>query len=172
MVLLTTWCYRPAAPTFANWQRCIVVLTNRRTPSGTGWAGGRGACRIEAQPKITFVTFPPVLHLSSHDKGEGGYNFTLALPFAGLSGDQFQFDRNGDGPARYNIIHFKQVQPGRWSWVRVGEYSGSELHLNMSGECGGTLLRRRELGSWGTKRGEGDRRALVRPFNLWLGLGL
>jgi len=53
---------------------------------------------------------------------------------AGLSGDNFRFDRQGDGPARYNIIHFKQVSPGVFRWVRVGEYWEGELRLNMSGE--------------------------------------
>lgn len=54
--------------------------------------------------------------------------------FSGLSGDHFKFDSNGDGPARYNIIHFKQVEPGKHRWVKVGEYLEGELKLNMSGE--------------------------------------
>ncbi|CAG2068743.1 unnamed protein product, partial [Timema podura] len=49
-----------------------------------------------------------------------------------LSGDKFRFDLNGDGPARYNIIHFKQNTPGKYEWVRVGEYMEGELRLNMS----------------------------------------
>lgn len=53
---------------------------------------------------------------------------------AGLSGDWFRFDANGDGPARYNIIHFKQVSPGKYRWVRVGEYMEGTLNLNMSGK--------------------------------------
>lgn len=51
----------------------------------------------------------------------------------GLSGDRFHFDSNGDGPARYNIIHFKQVSTGNYKWVKVGEYYEGELRLNMSG---------------------------------------
>jgi len=54
----------------------------------------------------------------------------------GLSGDNFRFDPNGDGPARYNIIHFKQVRPGDWRWLRVGEYRDGQLMLNMSGKSG------------------------------------
>ncbi|GLV38073.1 mangetout [Carabus blaptoides fortunei] len=50
----------------------------------------------------------------------------------GLSGDWFRFDGNGDGPARYNIIHFKQVSPGKYRWIRVGEYLEGTLNLNMS----------------------------------------
>lgn len=65
------------------------------------------------------------------------FNFpVLAKPFfvTGLSGDRFHFDENGDGPARYNIIHFKQLTPGKYQWVRVGEYLEGTLELNMSGE--------------------------------------
>lgn len=53
----------------------------------------------------------------------------------GLSGDRFHFDMNGDGPARYNIIHFKQDSLGKYRWVKVGEYNEGELRLNMSGNC-------------------------------------
>ncbi|XP_076639912.1 metabotropic glutamate receptor B isoform X2 [Colletes latitarsis] len=55
-----------------------------------------------------------------------------AVEFEGLSGDKFKFDSNGDGPARYNIIHFKQTEPGKYKWVRVGKYLEGELRLNMS----------------------------------------
>lgn len=58
----------------------------------------------------------------------------------GLSGDKVHFDASGDGPARYNIIHFKQTVPGVFQWVHVGEYVEGELRLNMSGE--GELGRR------------------------------
>lgn len=58
----------------------------------------------------------------------------LPYVFSGLSGDRFKFDNNGDGPARYNIIHFKQVSLGKYRWVKVGEYVEGELRLNMSGE--------------------------------------
>ncbi|XP_031844348.2 metabotropic glutamate receptor B isoform X2 [Nomia melanderi] len=54
------------------------------------------------------------------------------VDFEGLSGDKFKFDKNGDGPARYNIIHFKQTEPGKYKWVRVGKYLEGELRLNMS----------------------------------------
>ncbi|KAF0312574.1 Metabotropic glutamate receptor 4 [Amphibalanus amphitrite] len=53
-------------------------------------------------------------------------------PEEGLSGDQFKFDEQGDGPARYRIIHFKQVSPGQYRWELVGEYNGDHLMLNMS----------------------------------------
>jgi len=50
----------------------------------------------------------------------------------GLSGDEFHFDPNGDGPARYNIIHFKETSPGHFKWVRVGEYLEGILNINMT----------------------------------------
>ncbi|XP_053610017.1 metabotropic glutamate receptor 2-like [Plodia interpunctella] len=51
--------------------------------------------------------------------------------FTGLSGDKFHFDSNGDGPVRYNILHFKQAPRGVYRWVRVGRYVDGELELNM-----------------------------------------
>jgi len=51
--------------------------------------------------------------------------------FTGLSGDRFQFDEQGDGPARYNIIHFKQVSAGRYRWEHVGKYQYGQLQLDM-----------------------------------------
>lgn len=53
---------------------------------------------------------------------------------AGLSGEEFRFDANGDGPARYNILHFKQVERGVFRWLRVGRYLDGELELDMDGE--------------------------------------
>lgn len=57
-------------------------------------------------------------------------NFLLA----GLSKDEFHFDSNGDGPARYNILHFKQVSRGVYRWVKVGQYLYGELQLDLDGE--------------------------------------
>ncbi|KYQ52223.1 Metabotropic glutamate receptor [Trachymyrmex zeteki] len=54
------------------------------------------------------------------------------VDFEGLSGDKFKFDKDGDGPARYNIIHFKQTERGKYKWIRVGKYLEGELRLNMS----------------------------------------
>ncbi|CAH0715917.1 unnamed protein product, partial [Brenthis ino] len=51
--------------------------------------------------------------------------------FIGLSGDEFHFDVYGDGPARYNILHFKQVTRGVYRWVRVGRYLDGLLHLDI-----------------------------------------
>ncbi|XP_022917618.2 metabotropic glutamate receptor 2-like isoform X1 [Onthophagus taurus] len=65
-------------------------------------------------------------------KGTELLKFLRNVTFEGLSGDQFRFDGNGDGPARYNIIHFKQVSSGKYRWVRVGEYIEGTLRLNMS----------------------------------------
>ncbi|KZC14082.1 Metabotropic glutamate receptor [Dufourea novaeangliae] len=65
-------------------------------------------------------------------KGIELLRYLRKVDFEGLSGDKFKFDKNGDGPARYNIIHFKQTEPGKYKWVRVGKYLEGELRLNMS----------------------------------------
>lgn len=65
-------------------------------------------------------------------KGTTLLSYLRKVDFEGLSGDKFRFDKNGDGPARYNIIHFKQIEPGKYKWIRVGKYLEGELRLNMS----------------------------------------
>ncbi|KAJ4432053.1 hypothetical protein ANN_20667 [Periplaneta americana] len=65
-------------------------------------------------------------------KGTELLKYLRKVTFEGLSGDKFRFDPNGDGPARYNIIHFKQTSPGKFQWIKVGEYLEGELRLNMS----------------------------------------
>ena len=53
----------------------------------------------------------------------------------GLSGDEFKFNKStGDGPARYNIIHYKQVSVGKYDWVTVGDFHDGDIFLNMSGK--------------------------------------
>ncbi|XP_054707445.1 metabotropic glutamate receptor 6-like [Uloborus diversus] len=59
-------------------------------------------------------------------------NYLKNVTFRGLSGDEFQFSENGDGPARYNIIHFKQMSSGNYKWIRVGEYKDGELKISLS----------------------------------------
>ncbi|XP_012160672.2 uncharacterized protein LOC101452380 [Ceratitis capitata] len=65
-------------------------------------------------------------------KGADLLKYLRKVQFQGLSGDHFRFDVNGDGPARYNIIHFKQSAAGLYHWVKVGEYYEGELRLNMT----------------------------------------
>ncbi|KAI1297145.1 Metabotropic glutamate receptor [Halotydeus destructor] len=48
-----------------------------------------------------------------------------------LSGDQFHFADNQDGPARYNILHFKQISPDNFAWVQVGQYEYGNLELDL-----------------------------------------
>ncbi|XP_067123337.1 metabotropic glutamate receptor 6-like [Centruroides vittatus] len=58
--------------------------------------------------------------------------YLKVVSFTGMSGDKFRFSPSGDGPARYNIIHFKQISPGNYKWIQVGEYKDGELELNLS----------------------------------------
>ncbi|XP_065200701.1 metabotropic glutamate receptor 3-like [Planococcus citri] len=51
--------------------------------------------------------------------------------FTDFSGDEFQFDENCDGPARYNIVHYKQTSPRVFKWIKVGNYENGELILNL-----------------------------------------
>ncbi|CAK9299002.1 unnamed protein product [Gordionus sp. m RMFG-2023] len=59
-------------------------------------------------------------------------NYIRKVKFTGLSGDNFEFLPNGDGPPRYNILHFKQVAPGIYKWVKVGKYVDKVLKVNLS----------------------------------------
>lgn len=74
---------------------------------------------------------PRVLWITKNIYKESNIDFDFV---EGLSGDMFKFDKNGDGPARYNIIHFKQVEPGKYKWVRVGNYLEGTLDLDMPGK--------------------------------------
>ncbi|XP_064459778.1 metabotropic glutamate receptor 2-like isoform X2 [Ornithodoros turicata] len=58
--------------------------------------------------------------------------FLQNVKFTGLTNDSFQFSKQGDGPARYNILHFKQVRQGDYRWEQVGDYREGILRLNMS----------------------------------------
>ncbi|XP_076253195.1 mangetout isoform X1 [Rhynchophorus ferrugineus] len=79
-----------------------------------------------------FCKKPGLCDAMKPTKGSELLKYLQKVSFTGLSGDRFHFDENGDGPARYNIIHFKQVAPGKYQWVRVGEYLEGSLELNMS----------------------------------------
>ena len=50
-------------------------------------------------------------------KGSELLKYLRNVKFMGLTGDEFNFDRNGDGPARYNIIHFKQIEQGKYQVI-------------------------------------------------------
>ena len=52
-----------------------------------------------------------------------------------MTGDKFKFNQKGDGPARYNIIHYKQVSKGDYQWVNVGTFNDEEMELNMNGKA-------------------------------------
>ena len=54
--------------------------------------------------------------------------------YIGLTGDKFKFNKHGDGPARYNIIHYKQVSEGIYKWVTVGNFYDEEMELDTNGE--------------------------------------
>nr|XP_002731157.1 PREDICTED: metabotropic glutamate receptor 3-like [Saccoglossus kowalevskii] len=52
------------------------------------------------------------------------------VSFTGINKHDFEFQQNGDGPARYKIFNFLQVAPGDFRWSEVGKYENSHLYLN------------------------------------------
>ncbi|KAG7308936.1 hypothetical protein JYU34_006206, partial [Plutella xylostella] len=54
--------------------------------------------------------------------------------FTGLTGDEFHFDSNGDGPARYNILHFKQTVCSYSCPSRTAGLTGDEFHFDSNGD--------------------------------------
>ena len=59
---------------------------------------------------------------------------TKKITITGLTGDEFKFNQHGDGPARYNIIHYKQLSKGIYQWITVGNFYDEEMELNMDGK--------------------------------------
>ncbi|CAC5419214.1 Metabotropic glutamate receptor 2,Metabotropic glutamate receptor 3,Metabotropic glutamate receptor 8,Metabotropic glutamate receptor 4,Metabotropic glutamate receptor 5,Metabotropic glutamate receptor 6 [Mytilus coruscus] len=59
--------------------------------------------------------------------GEKLKKFLLEVQFKGLSGDDFQFLPNGDGPARYRILNFHQKDKGVYEWSTVGYFKNGNL---------------------------------------------
>jgi len=84
----------------------------------------------------------------SHNSSQNHNNISLSTTwyyclfvYIGLSDDDFHFDKHQDGPARYNIIHFRRDDETKtFHWVRVGEYNEGVLELNMSGTKNSTLF--------------------------------
>ena len=50
----------------------------------------------------------------------------------GIGGHEFYFAENGDGPARYRIIHYKQIRENVFDWIQVGEYVDGNLEIDLS----------------------------------------
>ncbi|CAG2111031.1 unnamed protein product, partial [Medioppia subpectinata] len=59
-------------------------------------------------------------------------NYLRDVSFQGLDNHEFHFATDGDGPARYRIIHYKQLSEGQFDWIKVGEYKDGNLELNLS----------------------------------------
>ncbi|XP_060068565.1 metabotropic glutamate receptor 6-like [Ylistrum balloti] len=60
-------------------------------------------------------------------EGEILKRFLLNVSFTGLSGQEFSFLANGDGPARYRILNFRQKSNGEYSWDTVGFFKNGSL---------------------------------------------
>lgn len=140
-----SWCYIPSAVSESACDTCVYWVHSRFS----GAEGAEGALTIQLY--CNSVTSSPLpIHSDMHKdlcrgvsglcdamrptKGADLLRYLRKVNFTGLSGDRFHFNNNGDGPARYNIIHFKQVEKGKYRWIKVGEYYEGELRLNMSGK--------------------------------------
>ena len=64
-----------------------------------------------------------------------GRKLTIFCIFiTGIASDvKFKFNHLGDGPARYNIMHYKQISKGHFEWINVGEFHDGEMELRMEG---------------------------------------
>lgn len=85
--------------------------------------------------KLRWCVFRPT-------KGSELLKYLRNVKFEGLTGDEFNFDRNGDGPARYNIIHFKQVEQGKyqvlWNIFKL-RYKNLLYYFSFSGLKSGNI---------------------------------
>ncbi|XP_061197748.1 metabotropic glutamate receptor-like [Saccostrea echinata] len=62
--------------------------------------------------------------------GELLKDYLVKVNFTGLSGQQFAFLPNGDAPARYRILNYRQVTRGRYEWKTIGFFLGKHLFLD------------------------------------------
>ncbi|GFR26914.1 metabotropic glutamate receptor 4 [Trichonephila clavata] len=51
------------------------------------------------------------------------------VSFKGLSGNDFQFNEEGNGPARFEILQIKQEAPGMYKWFSVDYHKGVTLDI-------------------------------------------
>ncbi|XP_055350957.1 metabotropic glutamate receptor 2-like [Paramacrobiotus metropolitanus] len=112
-----------------------------------------GPFQMQLEPQLQFVSdavmaFAHALHLMHQElchgrpglcakmqpiDGAALLRYLRKVKFVGLTKDEFEFDQQGDGPARYNIVHFKRLSnldPPQWGWVNVGEYDKRGLRLD------------------------------------------
>eukprot|EP00106_Octopus_bimaculoides_P023794 XP_014791236.1 PREDICTED: metabotropic glutamate receptor 4-like isoform X2 [Octopus bimaculoides] len=65
--------------------------------------------------------------------GELLKQYLLKVDFQGLSGQNFTFLPNGDGPARYRILNYRQKSLNQFEWNSVGFFKDGKLRdMNMS----------------------------------------
>ncbi|UYV77705.1 GPRMGL5 [Cordylochernes scorpioides] len=58
------------------------------------------------------------------------YSIRALKKRSGLTGDKFSFNEQGDGPVRYDVIHFRKIEETEsYEWVRVGHYVAGKLTL-------------------------------------------
>ncbi|XP_035825890.1 metabotropic glutamate receptor 4-like [Aplysia californica] len=84
----------------------------------------------------------------------------LKVKFTGLSGQDFQFLDNGDGPSRYRILNFRRDDvTGEYEWATVGFYRHGHLNIVSSRLPGGLTDSFVEASIWLTGTPQVDRPA-------------
>ena len=51
------------------------------------------------------------------------------MSLTGLSGQEFHFLSNGDGPSRYRVLNFRRKEDSGWEWVTIGFFRRGNLTL-------------------------------------------
>lgn len=75
-------------------------------------------------------------------------NYLKTIEFTGLSNDSFKFTDTQDGPIRYNILLFKQINDtGRYDWIKVGTYEDEKLYLDLEQVKDSYLKRSNQMGT-------------------------
>ncbi|XP_077998831.1 metabotropic glutamate receptor 3-like [Glandiceps talaboti] len=59
-------------------------------------------------------------------------SFSGKLFGRGITGDTFEFMENGDGPPRYKIMNYQQIEEGKFGYVEAGRYVEKRLQLDMN----------------------------------------
>lgn len=55
--------------------------------------------------------------------------FSRSFLLTGLSGQEFSFLPNGDGPSRYRILNFRRTSSGSYEWATIGYYKNGHMDL-------------------------------------------
>ncbi|XP_070561111.1 metabotropic glutamate receptor 3-like [Ptychodera flava] len=84
------------------------------------------------QAKICGKDFVGLCASMSKMSGADLLGYLRKVSFRGINGDHFEFQANGDGPARYKVFNFQRNDEGEFVWTEVGTYVENQLHLQFN----------------------------------------